>query len=136
MKKVFLVLIFLCLLPGIQGCTSTGNNNQQNVGQNGSQESSEDILKDYHAFIQKFDEARMGDMRPDITKPDQMQLEYQAINTLLIEAESIEQRMLMALQTSSDVKTQAQLKPYSGIITARVATLKTNKATYQSMGAQ
>ena len=131
MNKIILYCLIFVLIVNIQACNSStsvsNNNSSKNIVQ-------KEILKDYFAFIEKYEAANISNMRVEIAKPDQNMANYRIISNLLAEAESIENRMNITLAKNKDVKTQVNLKMYLDLIRARVITLKSNKTSFERIG--
>lgn len=133
MKKLLLCVLSLFLITGVHACT---NKPAADLNQNSVILSSEKAVQDYLKFIEEYDGAQMGNLSPDVTKPDEIQRDYERINNYLMRAEQIEGQMNLVATNNKDQATQIHLAPYFQTIQARIAVLKANKAAYQRMGAQ
>lgn len=133
MKKLLICTLSLLLITGVQACT---NKPATDPNKNSITLSSEKAVQDYLKFIEDYDTSQMSHLSPDITKPDQIQSDYQLINSYLARAEKIEAQMMLVATNNKDQATQLHLAPYFQTIKARIAVLKGNRATYLRMGAQ
>lgn len=126
-------MFLLLALVFFTGCNSTNNNisTQNPVAYTG--EAPEIVLKDYHAYVQKFDQAHVETMRPDFGNIEQSKADFAVLQSLSQEAKALQNRMSI-IDNAQDPQINLQVKPYMPIINARVMILKQNIATYQSLG--
>lgn len=134
MKKLLICVLSLLLITGVQACTNKSSDNNQKPAAN--TQTSEKLVQEYLTFIEQYDNSQMNNLRPDVTKPEEIQKDYKLINSYLAKAENLEARMMVLSTNSNDTATKLHLKPYMDTIKARIAMLKSNRATYLRMGAQ
>ncbi|MGD9580512.1 MAG: hypothetical protein AB7V50_04010 [Vampirovibrionia bacterium] len=134
MKKLIVLTFCLLLITGVTACINTQPTNNQAQSTNST--AAKDIAQEYDQFIKQYDTSQLTQLQPDVTKPDQIQEEYNLITNYLTKAEQIQSKMSLILTNSNEKDTKILLSTYMDTLNARIAVLKANKATYLRMGAQ
>lgn len=131
-KFGILMFILLALVTfNVSSCSQSSNKTQTSAVYTG--EAPEVVLKDYHAYVQKFDSAGIANMRPDFGNLEQSKQDYKVIKAILKEGTALQKRM-NKIANAENPQINLQIKPYMPIINARIMTLRQNVSTYQSMG--